>query len=47
MQVEGPAFRIGDTVRVMEDLEEVTKMQKGHGEWNETMQSVRMRLANF
>ena len=33
-------FRIGDVVRVMEDRGEVTKLQKGHGEWNESMATV-------
>ena len=33
-------FHIGDVVQVMEDLEEVMKLQKGHGEWNEVMQNV-------
>ena len=35
-----PAFKPGDVVRIMDDRAEVTKLQKGHGEWNEDMLDV-------
>ena len=42
MQVEvQPAFKPGDVVRIMDDRAEVTKLQKGHGEWSEDMLNVR------
>ena len=40
MEVQ-PAFKPGDVVRIMDDRAEVTKLQKGHGEWNEDMLDVR------
>jgi len=33
-------FARGDVVRVMDDMAEVTKLQQGHGEWNEHMAMV-------
>lgn len=33
-------FKPGDVVKIMDDRAEVTKLQKGHGEWNEDMQEV-------
>ena len=33
-------FRINDIVRINSDLEYVKSVQKGHGEFHETMQSV-------
>ena len=40
-----PAFKPGDVVRIMDGRAEVTKLQKGHGEWNEDMLDVRQPLA--
>ena len=37
-------FRAGDVVSIMEDRAEVSKLQKGHGEWNEEMTAVRNNL---
>ena len=37
-------FRAGDVVSIMEDRAEVSKLQKGHGEWNEEMTPVRNNL---
>ena len=37
-------FRAGDVVSIMEDRTEVSKLQKGHGEWNEEMIAVRNNL---
>ena len=39
-QVDTTIFRVGDIVRVMEDRGEVSKLQKGHGEWNDSMSIV-------
>lgn len=39
-QVEAPVFRMGDVIRIMDDDTEVSRMQKGHGEWNEAMSKV-------
>ena len=44
MQVDVPMFRAGDVVSIMEDRAEVSKLQKGHGEWNEEMTAVRNNL---
>ena len=34
-------------MRIMDDRAEVTKLQKGHGEWNEDMLDVRYSLSCF
>jgi len=47
LQVDGPMFRPGDVVSVMEDRAEVCKLQKGHGEWSEEMTAVRNNLQKF
>ena len=39
-QVDTTIFRVGDIVRVMDDRGEVSKLQKGHGEWNDSMSIV-------
>ena len=44
LQVDGPMFRPGDVVSVMEDRAEVCKLQKGHGGWSEEMTAVRNNL---
>ena len=38
-------FAGGDVVRVMDDMAEVTKLQQGHGEWNEHMAMVNHFIA--
>ena len=40
MQVECPRFAPGDVIRVMDDREEMVKLQKGFGGWNEDMTDV-------
>ena len=32
-QVEVPLYEVGDVVRVIDDIAEVFRLQKGHGEW--------------
>ena len=39
-QVDTTLYRSGDVVRVMDDRGEVSKLQKGHGEWNDSMSMV-------
>ena len=41
-----PAFKPGDVVRIMDDRAEVTKLQKGHGEWNEDMLDVSVSIVH-
>ena len=40
-------FRAGDVVSIMEDRAEVTKLQKGHGEWREDMTAVSIWIYNL
>ena len=39
-------FRVGDVVSIMEDRVEVSKLQKGHGEWREDMTAVSIWICN-
>ena len=39
-QVSTPLFKAGDVVSVSDDMGEVRKLQKGHGEWAEDMAQV-------
>lgn len=39
-QQDLPNYKRGDVVRVMDDLAEVTKLQKGHGGWIDEMSYV-------
>lgn len=41
MQVDVPVLKVGDVVRLSDDMTEVRKLQKGHGEWVEGMAVVR------
>ena len=41
LQVEGYVFKAGDIIRIVDDMGEVVKLQKGHGEWNDDMALVR------
>ena len=41
-----PMFRAGDVVSIMEDRVEVSKLQKGHGEWREDMTAVSIWICN-
>lgn len=43
-QVDTTLYRSGDVVRVMDDRGEVSKLQKGHGEWNDSMSMVSVIL---
>ena len=45
MQVDTTLYRSGDVVRVMDDRGEVSKLQKGHGEWNDSMSMVSEHVA--
>ena len=38
-----PSYEVGDVVRVIDDIAEVFRLQKGHGEWNDDMALVRVR----
>ena len=40
-------FRPGDVVSIMEDRAEVSKLQKGHGEWREDMTAVSAWICNL
>ena len=40
-------FARGDVVSVMDDMAEVTKLQQGHGEWNEHMAMVNHSIARL
>ena len=40
--METPVYSIGDVVSVNDDRGEVSKMQKGHGDWVEDMTEVHM-----
>ena len=40
-------FRAGDVVSIMEDRAEVSKLQKGHGEWREDMTAVSTWICNL
>ena len=46
LQMNVPMFRAGDVVSIMEDRVEVSKLQKGHGEWREDMTAVSIWLCN-
>ena len=37
MQVDLPHFDIGDTVRVLDDLAELHRLQSNIGDWNDDM----------
>lgn len=39
-QVQESMFRPGDFIRVIDDMVEVQKYQKGHGEWIDEMELV-------
>lgn len=41
VQVECPPLERGEIVRVMDDCEEMVKLQRGFGGWNEDMTEVR------
>ena len=43
LQVDMPSYEVGDVVRVIDDIAEVFRLQKGHGEWNDDMALVRVR----
>ena len=44
-QVDIPGFECGDVVRMISDMAEAYRLQKGHGEWNDDMALVtRMML---
>ena len=47
IQVDVPMFRAGDLVSIMEDRAEVSKLQKGHGEWREDMTAVSAWICNL
>ena len=47
LQVDEPMFRPGDVVSIMEDRAEVSKLQKGHGEWREDMTAVSAWICNL
>ena len=32
-----PSYEVGDVVRVIDDLAETYRLQKGHGEWADDM----------
>ena len=40
-------FHSGDVIRVMDDRGEVSKLQKGHGEWNDSMSMVSVEYAQL
>ena len=40
-------FKAGDVVSIMEDRVEVSKLQKGHGNWNEEMTAVSTWIYNL
>ena len=44
-QVDTTLYRSGDVVRVMDDRGEVSKLQKGHGEWNDSMSMVKFHMS--
>ena len=46
LQMNVPMFRAGDVVSIMGDRVEVSKLQKGHGEWREDMTAVSIWLCN-
>lgn len=37
-------FQVGDEVNIITDAAKVEKLQKGHGEWVETMRNVIYRM---
>ena len=40
--MDTPIFHVGDVVRIMDDVTEVKRMQRGHGEWNDSMTEVNL-----
>ena len=41
-----PRYKVGDVVRVTDDLAEVAKLQKNHGGWVEDMSTVSSSYTN-
>lgn len=40
VQVDVPMYKFGDAVRVLPDIDEVQKLQKGHGGWSDDITMV-------
>lgn len=41
------SFNVGDVVTLIDDIEKVKQLQKGHGEWIDNMKNVRICYLHF